>query len=80
MVVFDLDGVRVFFPYDFIYPEQYAYIKAVKNTVELGGHAVLEMPTGTGRTGLGEELPLCQIAIPIVAGEGHCQNVVLWPL
>ena len=49
MVVFDLEGVRVYFPYDFIYPEQFAYIRAVKRAVQMQGHAVLEMPTGTGK-------------------------------
>ncbi|KYO00319.1 putative DNA repair helicase RAD3 [Plasmodium gaboni] len=50
MVVFKLDDVEVFFPYDYIYPEQYAYMKYLKKTLDSEGHCVLEMPTGTGKT------------------------------
>uniref|UniRef100_A0A8C9HCX6 General transcription and DNA repair factor IIH helicase subunit XPD n=1 Tax=Piliocolobus tephrosceles TaxID=591936 RepID=A0A8C9HCX6_9PRIM len=50
MVVFMLDGLEVFFPYEYIYPEQYAYIKYLKKTLDNNGHCVLEMPTGTGKT------------------------------
>ncbi|SBT71121.1 TFIIH basal transcription factor complex helicase XPD subunit, putative [Plasmodium malariae] len=50
MVVFYLDDLEVFFPYDYIYPEQYAYMKYLKKTLDSEGHCVLEMPTGTGKT------------------------------
>lgn len=50
MVRFDLDGLEVFFPYDFVYPEQYAYMRQLKASLEAKGHSVLEMPTGTGKT------------------------------
>lgn len=50
MVVFYLDGLKVFFPYDYVYPEQYAYMKYLKKTLDSEGHCVLEMPTGTGKT------------------------------
>nr|AAL55708.1 RAD3-like DNA helicase [Plasmodium falciparum] len=50
MVVFNLDDVEIFFPYDYIYPEQYAYMKYLKKTLDSEGHCVLEMPTGTGKT------------------------------
>jgi len=47
---FDLDGLDVFFPYDRIYLEQYQYMRALKQSIEAGGHCLLEMPTGTGKT------------------------------
>ncbi|KEG01958.1 DNA excision repair protein ERCC-2 [Plasmodium vinckei vinckei] len=50
MVVFNLDNLEIFFPYDYIYPEQYAYMKYLKKTLDNEGHCVLEMPTGTGKT------------------------------
>ncbi|SCM21630.1 TFIIH basal transcription factor complex helicase XPD subunit, putative [Plasmodium chabaudi chabaudi] len=50
MVVFYLDDLEIFFPYDYIYPEQYAYMKYLKKTLDSEGHCVLEMPTGTGKT------------------------------
>ncbi|KJP86770.1 hypothetical protein AK88_03584 [Plasmodium fragile] len=50
MVVFHLDDLEVFFPYDYIYPEQYAYMRYLKKTLDSEGHCVLEMPTGTGKT------------------------------
>lgn len=47
---FNLDGLEVFFPYDYVYPEQYAYMRQLKASLDAKGHAVLEMPTGTGKT------------------------------
>ena len=48
---FDLDGLDVFFPYDRIYLEQHQYMRALKQSLDAGGHCLLEMPTGTGKTG-----------------------------
>eukprot|EP00581_Thalassiosira_minuscula_P008306 CAMPEP_0183703302 /NCGR_PEP_ID=MMETSP0737-20130205/1090_1 /TAXON_ID=385413 /ORGANISM="Thalassiosira miniscula, Strain CCMP1093" /LENGTH=855 /DNA_ID=CAMNT_0025930027 /DNA_START=259 /DNA_END=2826 /DNA_ORIENTATION=- len=47
---FNLDGLAVYFPYDRIYLEQYQYMRALKQTLDAGGHCLLEMPTGTGKT------------------------------
>jgi len=47
---FEIDGLRVFFPYDTIYPEQYRYMCELKRALDAKGHGVLEMPTGTGKT------------------------------
>ena len=47
---FDLDGLDVFFPYDRIYLEQHQYMRALKQALDAGGHCLLEMPTGTGKT------------------------------
>lgn len=30
----DVDGMRVFFPYDFIYPEQYSYMLDLKRALD----------------------------------------------
>mmetsp|Transcript_27410 Transcript_27410/g.65173 ORF Transcript_27410/g.65173 Transcript_27410/m.65173 type:complete len:831 (+) Transcript_27410:232-2724(+) len=49
-MILDLDGMRVYFPYDRIYLEQYQYMRALKRTLDAGGHSLLEMPTGTGKT------------------------------
>ncbi len=38
------------FPYPRIYPEQYDYMCDLKKTLDVGGHCVLEMPSGTGKT------------------------------
>ena len=38
------------FPYPRIYPEQYAYMLELKRSLDARGHAILEMPTGTGKT------------------------------
>ncbi|XP_954558.1 rad3-like DNA helicase-related, putative [Theileria annulata] len=50
MVRFWIEGIEVYFPYPKIYPEQIAYMKSLKNVLDSKGHAVLEMPTGTGKT------------------------------
>ncbi|XP_014752139.1 general transcription and DNA repair factor IIH helicase subunit XPD isoform X2 [Brachypodium distachyon] len=47
---FDLDGLPVCFPYDAIYPEQHEYMGELKRALDARGHALLEMPTGTGKT------------------------------
>ena len=44
---FDLDGLDVFFPYEFMYPEQYDYMLELKRSLDAKGHCLLEMPTGT---------------------------------
>ena len=44
----DVDGLLVQWPYDFIYAEQYSYMRYVKRALDARGHAVLEMPSGTG--------------------------------
>ncbi|XP_014471542.1 PREDICTED: TFIIH basal transcription factor complex helicase XPD subunit [Dinoponera quadriceps] len=45
-----VDGLIVYFPYDYIYPEQYAYMLELKRGLDAKGHCVLEMPSGTGKT------------------------------
>jgi DNA excision repair protein ERCC-2 len=52
---FNLDGLDVFFPYEYIYPEQFKYMTELKRALDVGakgekGHCLLEMPTGTGKT------------------------------
>lgn len=46
----NIDGLTVYFPYPRIYPEQYEYMCELKKTLDARGHAILEMPTGTGKT------------------------------
>ncbi len=43
-------ALRVWFPYDYMYPEQYQYMLELKRTLDAKGHGLLEMPTGTGKT------------------------------
>lgn len=47
---FQIEDVTVYFPYDHIYPEQYAYMVELKRALDAKGHCLLEMPTGTGKT------------------------------
>jgi len=47
---FNIDDLPILFPYPRIYPEQYAYMCDLKHTLDAGGHCVLEMPSGTGKT------------------------------
>eukprot|EP00833_Pecoramyces_ruminatium_P014853 jgi/Orpsp1_1/1188885/evm.model.d7180000067948.1 len=44
------DDLPVYFPYDYIYPEQYSYMKDLKKSLDAKGHCLLEMPSGTGKT------------------------------
>uniref|UniRef100_A0A8D9A2J3 TFIIH basal transcription factor complex helicase XPD subunit n=2 Tax=Cacopsylla melanoneura TaxID=428564 RepID=A0A8D9A2J3_9HEMI len=45
-----IDDLPVFFPYEYIYPEQYAYMVELKKALDAKGHCLLEMPSGTGKT------------------------------
>ena len=47
---FNLDGLDVFFPYPYLYNEQYNYMLDLKRSLDAKGHALIEMPTGTGKT------------------------------
>lgn len=50
-MLFHLEGIPVVFPYPYIYPEQIEYMRHLKATLDgSGGHCLLEMPTGTGKT------------------------------
>jgi DNA excision repair protein ERCC-2 len=43
-------NVLVYFPYEYIYPEQYSYMLELKRALDAKGHCLLEMPSGTGKT------------------------------
>nr|CCC92351.1 putative DNA excision repair protein, Transcription factor II H complex, XPD subunit [Trypanosoma congolense IL3000] len=45
-----IEDVPVLFPYEYIYPEQLEYMTELKRGLDQGGHMVLEMPSGTGKT------------------------------
>nr|CAG8465117.1 15422_t:CDS:10 [Entrophospora candida] len=47
---FYIDNLPVYFPYDKIYPEQYAYMADLKKALDAQGNCLLEMPSGTGKT------------------------------
>ena len=47
---FFIENLDVFFPYDYVYKEQYDYMLNLKRAIDARGHALLEMPTGTGKT------------------------------
>lgn len=45
-----IEEITVYFPYDYIYPEQYHYMCELKKCLDARGHGLLEMPSGTGKT------------------------------
>eukprot|EP00250_Pteridium_aquilinum_P029890 c40291_g1_i1 orf=377-2647(-) len=47
---FKIEDLTVYFPYEFIYPEQHQYMVELKRALDARGHCLLEMPTGTGKT------------------------------
>ena len=47
---FFIDDLEIIFPYDYIYPEQFEYMKDVYKSILKKGHCLLEMPSGTGKT------------------------------
>jgi len=74
---FYIDDLRVFFPYDTIYPEQYRYMCELKRTLDATGHCVLEMPTGTGKTvTLFSLITSYQLANPHIGRLIYCTRTV----
>jgi DNA excision repair protein ERCC-2 len=47
---FFIEELEVFFPYDLVYREQLEYMTELKHALDAQGDALLEMPTGTGKT------------------------------
>lgn len=41
---FKLEGLNVFFPYEYIYPEQFQYMLELKHALDAKGHCLLEVP------------------------------------
>ncbi|GIX65786.1 DNA excision-repair helicase [Babesia caballi] len=77
MVRFWVDGIEVFFPYPQIYPEQLAYLRSLKSTLDAQGHAVLEMPTGTGKTvALFSLITSYQLARPEIGRMIYCTRTI----
>lgn len=50
MVRLDIDGLEVVFPFPSAYPEQIDYMEQIKLSLDASGPALLEMPSGTGKT------------------------------
>jgi len=74
---FYIDDLRVFFPYDRIYPEQYRYMCGLKKALDAKGNAVLEMPTGTGKTvSLFALITSYQLAHPQIGRLVYCTRTV----
>lgn len=47
---FILEGLTVYFPYEYIYPEQYRYMLELKRSLDAGGHCLLEVRGEHART------------------------------
>ncbi|CAO1631786.1 unnamed protein product [Sympodiomycopsis kandeliae] len=47
---FYIDDLPVIFPYPYAYPEQVAMMNDLKRTLDANGKAVIESPSGTGKT------------------------------
>mmetsp|Transcript_5423 Transcript_5423/g.11986 ORF Transcript_5423/g.11986 Transcript_5423/m.11986 type:complete len:760 (+) Transcript_5423:301-2580(+) len=74
---FNLEGLTVYFPYEFIYPEQYRYMLELKHALDARGHCLLEMPTGTGKTiTLLSLITSYQLAHPEVGKLVYCTRTV----
>lgn len=49
-MIFEIESIPIYFPYEKIYPEQLKYIKSLLNNIMKPGHCLIEMPSGTGKT------------------------------
>jgi len=43
---FELEDLTVYFPYEYIYPEQYRYMLELKRALDAHGHCLLEARVG----------------------------------
>lgn len=67
----------MYFPYTYIYPEQYSYMLALKRSLDANGPCVLEMPSGTGKTvSLLSLITSYQLAHPEVGKLVYCSRTV----
>ncbi|KAJ7531329.1 hypothetical protein O6H91_14G040900 [Diphasiastrum complanatum] len=74
---FQIEGLTIYFPYEFIYPEQYQYMVELKRALDAKGHCLLEMPTGTGKTiTLLSLITSYQLATPSVGKLIYCTRTV----
>uniref|UniRef100_A0A061RL20 DNA 5'-3' helicase n=1 Tax=Tetraselmis sp. GSL018 TaxID=582737 RepID=A0A061RL20_9CHLO len=74
---FSLEGLTVYFPYEYIYPEQYRYMLELKRALDAKGHSCIEMPTGTGKTiTLLSLITSYQLAHPEVGKLIYCTRTV----
>ena len=64
---FYVDELPVLFPYDRIYPEQLDYMTSMKRGLDGGGHMVLEMPSGTGKT-------ICLLSLLVAYTQFHSED------
>ena len=58
---FNLEGLPVYFPYEFIYPEQYRYMLELKRALDARGHCLLEVRSQRHRAAAAS-LALCRAA------------------
>ena len=68
-----VEDVLVVFPYEYIYPEQLDYITELKRGLDKGGHMVLEMPSGTGKT-----ISLLSILVAYLHHHAHEKRKVVY--
>eukprot|EP00835_Amoeboradix_gromovi_P006251 NODE_702_length_5024_cov_0.139898.p1 type:complete len:744 gc:universal NODE_702_length_5024_cov_0.139898:2594-363(-) len=66
---FLIDDLEIFFPYEYIYPEQYKYMKDIKKVLDKQGHCLLEMPSGTGKT-------ISLLSVALAYGFKHNRKII----
>ncbi|RWS13277.1 TFIIH basal transcription factor complex helicase XPD subunit-like protein [Dinothrombium tinctorium] len=69
----NVDGLIVYFPYDYIYPEQYSYIVELKKCLDAKGSALLEMPSGTGKT-----ISLLSLIVAYIRSKPHSLSKLIY--
>ena len=66
---FLIEDLEVFFPYEYLYPEQYRYMRDIKRVLDRKGHCLLEMPSGTGKT-------IALLAVTLAYGFKHDRKII----
>ena len=49
-MIFNIDNIPIYFPFETIYPEQYKYIKSVIESLHTRNSLIIQMPCGSGKT------------------------------
>lgn len=79
-----LEGLTVYFPYEFIYPEQYAYMLELKHALDAKGHCLLEVGntaiTSGGRSAAARPVAAVAAAPPAAAAAAAPAGDSLLPM
>ena len=74
-MIFEIEDIPIYFPYDTIYPEQLSYIKSLLKSLQKPGVILIEMPSGAGKT---ISLLSCTVSFLIYSRKFNKQHKIVY--